>query len=99
MGKNSKFAYAGKRNDNLKRLYGITEEAYQVLLEAQHYVCKICGAPYGSKKRANLCVDHDHQTGRIRGLLCESCNKMLGFSNDNPTLLLRAIQYLKGNLK
>ena len=90
----------------LKSVYGISKEQYMALLEAQNYKCKICGltsssqaAKVGRKKVPSaLAVDHCHQTGRIRGLLCVNCNSMLGMARDNPTLLLRAIQYLKGNL-
>ncbi len=78
--------------------YNLTAEAYQALLEAQNYKCKICGAERSDKKKKNLSVDHNHNTGQIRGLLCTNCNQMLGFAKDNPTILLRAIQYLKGNL-
>jgi hypothetical protein len=78
--------------------YGITAETYNALLQAQRGKCKICGSLVASKGRPNLCVDHDHVTGQIRGLLCTKCNILLGMASDNQTTLLRAIQYLKGNL-
>lgn len=87
------------RETHLLERYGITIEAYDALLESQNFGCKLCGQAFADKKgKRNLCVDHDHKTGRIRGLLCLSCNKMLGYAKDNPTLLLKAIQYLKKNL-
>lgn len=86
------------RETNLIARYNLTEEAYLVLLQAQHYKCKICGAETTDKVKLNLCVDHDHKTGQIRGLLCGSCNQMLGFAKENPVILLKAIQYLKGKL-
>ena len=90
----------------LKSKYGITKDQYMALLEAQNYKCKICGltsatqAAKSGRKRVPtaLVVDHCHETGRIRGLLCSNCNSMLGMARDNPVTLLRAIQYLKGNL-
>jgi hypothetical protein len=97
MGKKSNHQSPYTRDSNLLE-YGITEEQYQVLLESQNFGCKICGATTTNKLRKNLSVDHDHRTGRIRGLLCGKCNPMLGLADDNPVILLKAIQYLKGNL-
>lgn len=71
--------------------YGIEAAEYASLLEKQRGVCAIC------KKTCDggaLCVDHDHVTGRIRGLLCKRCNSALGFFNDDEELLQRAIMYL-----
>jgi hypothetical protein len=86
------------REEDLLTKYGLTEEAYQVLLQAQNYVCKICGLPETNRRKKNLSVDHDHVTGRVRGLLCSTCNVMLGMAKEDQTTLLRAIQYLKGKL-
>ena len=80
-----------RRNDHLLNEYGITEEEYNILLEKQRFGCAICG---GCGKRP-LAVDHDHATGIIRGLLCDSCNIGLGNFQDSPNLLNLAIQYLK----
>lgn len=85
------------RRQRLKR-YGLTEETYFTILQTQNFVCKICGVPEANPDD-NLSVDHCHRTGRVRGLLCKACNSMLGQADDNPTILLKAIQYLKGNLK
>lgn len=90
--------FSNRRAEQLFIKYGITEEAYEALLQSQNYGCKLCGATQSDRKREKLSVDHDHKTGRIRGLLCGKCNKMLGLADDNTTLLLKAIQYLKGNL-
>lgn len=91
----SKHRVSASKKAALKRL-GLTPDAYNALLEAQGYVCKICRRPDMTGNA--LSVDHDHKTGRVRGLLCNKCNPMLGFAEDSPTILLRAIQYLKGNL-
>lgn len=95
MGKPNRFL---SREANLLKNYGLTLEAYDTLLESQNFACKICKAERSDKSRRNLSVDHDHTTGRVRGLLCGNCNKMLGYAKDNPTILLKGIQYLKGNL-
>jgi hypothetical protein len=88
----------GNRETNLLSLYGLTLEAYSALEQVQNYCCKICGKHKSDNKEGVLAVDHDHGTGRIRGLLCNNCNTMLGYAKDSPTTLLKAIQYLKGNL-
>lgn len=82
-----------KRNYHLQKTYGITSEEYDEMLEAQGGVCKICGATPGARR---LAVDHCHDTGEIRGLLCYNCNSALGRFQDNIALLEAAIKYLKG---
>lgn len=72
--------------------YGITPEDYTKKWNAQGGVCNICG---GDNEIRALAVDHCHTTGRIRGLLCDTCNVMLGCAKDKPALLLRAAQYLE----
>jgi hypothetical protein len=73
-------------------MFGITLEEYERLYEAQNCVCAICGNP-NSKGRL-LSVDHDHVTGKVRGLLCQKCNTGLGMFNDNLALLASALEYL-----
>lgn len=77
----------------LYRRYKITEEEFNNLLEKQNYVCAICKEKCVTFK--NLCIDHDHKTGKVRGLLCLRCNKGLGDFRDNIDLLKNAIIYLK----
>lgn len=72
--------------------YGLTLEEYNSLLDSQDGVCAVCGGP---NKRA-MVIDHDHETGEIRGLLCDSCNRGLGFFSDDPDLLSKASEYLRG---
>ena len=62
---------------NAKHLYGLADTELQELLLAQQGCCKICGIDFGTLKR-QYNVDHDHKTGRIRGLLCPECNTKLG---------------------
>lgn len=77
---------------NRKRLYGIGPEEYAALLEAQGAGCAICRGQ--SSDGTGLAVDHDHTTGRTRGLLCSSCNNGLGRFRDDPVLLRAAAEYL-----
>ena len=60
------------------------------MFEKQEGKCAICG----SKDEKHLCVDHSHENGKIRKLLCENCNKGLGYFRDNPLVLENAINYL-----
>jgi cytochrome c1 len=82
------------RRRNLRRNYGLTVEQYEALYRAQGGVCAICkGVPTG--KRARLAVDHDHETGAVRGLLCDHCNRGLGGFRDNPERLRLAAEYVE----
>jgi hypothetical protein len=78
----------------LKR-YGITPEQYWALYEAQGGACYICQRATGKTKR--LSVDHDHETGYVRGLLCGPCNKILGHFRDDAATAWRCYDYLAGN--
>jgi hypothetical protein len=77
----------------LKKNYGITFDEYDKMLERQGGVCATCGKPPNGRR---LHVDHDHRTGKIRGLLCHGCNVALGSVDDNPSILQRLIEYLRG---
>jgi hypothetical protein len=80
------------RRSHLKRKYGITLEQYDDLLERQGGVCGICGAePHPT---ISLHVDHDHETGALRGLLCFRCNQAIGSLQEDASLLLAAADYL-----
>jgi hypothetical protein len=72
--------------------YGITAEEYQELYEAQGGKCWICRRATGASRR--LSVDHDHKTGKVRGLLCRTCNSHLGHLRDDPEAALRVVTYL-----
>jgi hypothetical protein len=78
---------------NLKRLYGITPEQYYELYYLQDGNCAICGEHQSNLKKT-LCVDHVHETGEIRGLLCHACNMAIGLLKDNPIIALNAYKYL-----
>lgn len=85
------------KNVNLKLLYNISLEDYEQMLINQGGNCKICNCPQDTYKRA-LAVDHCHKTGKVRGLLCHSCNIGLGAFRDNTVLLEIAIDYLNASI-
>jgi hypothetical protein len=81
------------------RQYGITLDEYQKMHEAQNGLCAICHRPETRTIRGEvrpLCVDHEHETGRVRGLLCSNCNVAIGFL-DSEASLNSAIHYLRGD--
>lgn len=79
---------------NRKTKRGFTPELYEQRLIDQNYACAICGKHVSESKTA-LAADHDHITGKPRGLLCTQCNVMLGFAKDDPSILAKAILYLE----
>jgi len=85
-----------ERKSKFKRLYGITFEAYEKMLAAQGGKCAICSKDTPSARTKFFSVDHCHKTGKVRGLLCTSCNRGLGFFNDSPSALEAAAKYLVG---
>lgn len=84
------------RDFNLKK-YGLDFEQYSKMFEDQKGCCKICDrhlSEVNSGKKKALCVDHCHKTKKVRGLLCDKCNRAIGLFNDNIKLLNKAINYL-----
>lgn len=71
--------------------FGLTVESYDELFKSQNGLCAICEKPHWR----NLAVDHDHKTGKVRGLLCYRCNTLLGLASDSIQVLQSAILYLK----
>ena len=82
-----------QKNNHLKSSYGITLERYTEILASQNGKCIICDIRGVDTKRG-LAVDHDHETGKLRDLLCDKCNRGLGHFNDSPELLRKAMKYL-----
>lgn len=81
----------------LIKKYGITLDDYNMMYESQGGVCKICEQKCDHPQRNDidtLCVDHCHETGKVRGLLCNKCNSLLGWARDNIETLAKAIDYL-----
>lgn len=84
---------------SLRKKYGVGFEWYQETLLKQNGVCAICKQPEVAKikgKVISMPIDHDHKTGKVRGLLCSKCNRGLGLFKDDIEILNSAIQYLKG---
>lgn len=81
-----------QRAGHLKRKFGMTIEQYDAMLEAQGGGCSICGRP--PRDDISLHVDHDHSTGKVRGILCFRCNNALADFNEDATVLQKAIGYL-----
>jgi len=85
----------GCRARHLIRKYkGFTQADYDKMLAEQNGACKICEC----RQEKCLDIDHDHKTGRVRGLLCHNCNLMLGNAHDDPETLAKAIKYLARRL-
>jgi len=82
------------KNRRLRRR-GATQQMYDVMYEAQRGCCALCNEP--EEKFAWLCIDHDHDTGKIRGLLCPNCNRGIGLLRDNADLLRKAATYIDAN--
>ena len=88
---------------HLKTRYGLTKEEYQSKLEKQNYCCAICGKDVTEnikgKTHVALTVDHNHNTGQIRDLLCHTGNTGLGYFKDDSNLLIRASKYLNKHIE
>ena len=89
--KNNREKYKGiKRKAMLKANYGIAPEQFDAMAASQGFACAICKIV----PNKTLHVDHDHKTGRVRGLLCAQCNSAIGLLKENTEFLARAISYL-----
>jgi hypothetical protein len=91
---NSSRRYEDMTKRALKRLYGISLEQYKKMADAQMNCCAICGK-HQKNFNHRLAVDHCHETGKIRGLLCAKCNTGIGNFKDDIHLLGQAIEYLR----
>ncbi len=80
-----------KLKQHLQYNYGLSIEEYDKMMGECNNSCLIC------KKQVKLCIDHNHETGKIRGLLCKKCNTMIGMAGDSILLLQAAIGYLQSN--
>ena len=87
-----------KRQSRLRVEFGITQQDYEAMLARQDGKCAICGATENRvnhpRERKNFYVDHDHKTGKVRGLLCHNCNFAIGYFQDDPERMRRAADYL-----
>lgn len=83
----------GMRRVHLNKVYGLSEIEYNKLLELQSGGCAICKQPCRVHER--LSVDHDHNTGAVRGLLCQQCNSAIGFLKEDEDIIWNMLEYLK----
>jgi len=87
------------RRLHLKKTYNITEQEYNNLLKTQNYKCKICNKEesmlhQSTDKIKRLSVDHNHKTGKVRGLLCANCNLMIGHATESSFILRSGADYM-----
>lgn len=79
----------------IKRRYGCTLEQYNAMLTAQEGKCAVCSKLHNpAEKKGRLFVDHCHNSGEVRALLCSACNSMLGYAKDDTRVMAEAIAYL-----
>jgi hypothetical protein len=99
--KNIKEYRRKNREAHLRDRHGISEEEYLEILKFQNGKCAICGKTEGRGvwSTKNLFIDHCHKTRRIRGLLCDSCNRGIGLLQENPDLLRAAADYLEDEIE
>lgn len=84
------------RNSRYKYRYGITTADYDRMFQEQSGLCKICKSSETGRKQSNhFAVDHDHKTGKVRGLLCLGCNKGLSCFKDDLQLFEKAMEYIR----
>lgn len=85
-----------------KRKYGLSLDQIQEMISQQNKRCLICDNQFDLEnivhkgpRKMRPCVDHNHETGKIRGIICNNCNLVIGYANDNPAVLTNAIRYLQ----
>lgn len=83
---------------NIRRDYGMTIEDYDIIYNNQEGCCAIC-KKHSSTFRIRLAVDHDHETGKVRGLLCDRCNRGIGMLQDSPEICRQAAKYIEESKK
>jgi hypothetical protein len=91
---------ATRKWDYSQRKYGIDQQQFNMLAESQGNCCKICSTPFvyeNDLPSKDVHIDHNHDTGDVRGLLCSKCNYMLGFARDSKKILLAGAKYLEDN--
>ena len=86
------------RANNLKQRYGMSLDEYHSIIANQNFACPICqveiSETLGYKGKRLVVVDHNHDTGEVRGILCSMCNMMLGHARESTDILYKAIVYL-----
>jgi hypothetical protein len=96
---NPEKAHLSSRGRNLKHKYGVGLKWYEEQFKKQNYSCAICESKTnkttGDREFWNFSVDHCHDSGKVRGILCNNCNRALGLFQDNPELLKKAANYVE----
>lgn len=90
---------AHKRNWHLKSTYGIDQQIFDWVLAAQKNKCNVCEKELklgGKRTKDHAVVDHDHITHKVRGIICHACNVAIGMFNDNPSVMVKAANYVMG---
>ncbi len=92
------------RRSRLRTKYGIEFEDFLAMLDLQDWQCQICdkklAVRIAGKRKGNVaCIDHDHETNKIRGILCSHCNRGIGLLGDNPLKLEKAAVYIRRHQK
>lgn len=85
------------QNGRLLRYYGMTLQEWEERFIAQDGKCAVCHKPLDRSRPKDIHVDHNHVTGIVRGLLCASCNRGLGFFKEDPDILAAALDYLRSH--
>lgn len=94
--KNPEKQIESKKRSILKKKYGLTSEQFDDLLKEHQEVCAICKTKnVRPNNKKGICIDHNHKTGKVRGLLCDKCNRGIGLFGDSKELLEKAIKYIK----
>ena len=83
-----------QKNNKLQKKYNISFEDMNNLLDEQNNKCKICGREFNG---IESCVDHNHKTGKVRGMLCHACNMGIGYLKEDKNILKNAIKYLESD--
>ncbi len=88
-----------QRRKQVAKIYGMTEDDYYELLDFQGNKCAICGQQETNKSnvggKRHMSIDHNHETGVVRGILCSKCNSMLGYARDNPEILRKGADFVE----
>jgi hypothetical protein len=96
---NPEKAHLSQRQRNLKQRFGVDLEWYEEQFKKQNYSCAICKSKTnkttGDRQFWNFSVDHCHDSGKVRGILCNNCNRALGLFQDNPEVLRKAAEYVE----
>jgi len=87
------------QRDHRRSRYGVSTSEYRRLVIQQHDACAICTVEFGTEDNVKGAIDHDHETGAVRGVLCRHCNTMLGRIADDREWLRLALAYLEKHVR